>query len=177
MRTLIAIACLLICPVFAASQQSTDRARSDQIAAAFSKHKSVVSVKRGVTREKYKDVRAEPVVRSNVRDYAGRYENTDWGWWIDVQVGADGRLHATGYQAGQEFELKNAAIAGSLLTATKVYRDGSVEAFEGTFMNRTARTNPADPGVTTFGLGVVLASPVEVDGLTLDRVFYPSVRF
>jgi hypothetical protein len=176
MRTLITVICLLVCPALAASQQSTDQARSDQIAAAFTKHKNVVSVKRGVTREKYKDVRAEPVVASNVSDYAGRYANQDWGWWIDVRVGADGRIQATGYEAGEEFELRSATIAGALLTATKVYQDGRVEDFEGIFMNRTERANPADTGVTAFGLGIVLANPIEVDGNSFDKVFYRLTR-
>ena len=172
MRTLITIICLLVCPVLAASQQSTDHLRSDQIASSFTKHKNVIKVKRGVTSEKYKDVRAEPVVKSNVSDYAGRYENSDLDWRIDIRVGADGRIQATGYEAGEEFELENAKIAGALFTATKVYSDGRVEAFEGIFMNRTEHTSPADSGVTTFGLGVVLANPFEAAGNTFDKVFY-----
>ena len=173
MRTLTLVIFLLVCPVFAASTQSTGYSRSDQIAAAFTKHKSVVSVKRGVTREKYKDVRAEAAVLQKVTDYSGRYES-DWGW-IDIQVGSDGRIQALGYDGGlqsRSFELKNATIAGSLLTANKVYRDGSMERFEGVFMNRTERATPGDTGVTTFGLGVVLATHLEVAGMTLDKVFY-----
>ena len=172
MRTLTIVICLLVCPMVTASPQSTSLSRSDQIAAAFTKHKDVVRVKRGVTREKYKDVRTEPVVRSNVRDYAGRYENTDLDWWIDIQVGADGRIQASGSDAGREFELQDATIAGSLIAATKRYRDGRAERFEGVFMNRTERTNPADPGVTAFGLGVMLASPAQIAGNTFDKVFY-----
>jgi hypothetical protein len=172
MRTLITITSLLVSPVLAASQQSTSHSRSDQIAAAFTKHKDVVRVKRGVTREKYKDVRTEPVARQNVTDYSGRYEISDRGWWIEIQVGGDGRIQATGYEADRAFELKNASIAGSLLTATKVYRDGDAEWFEGVFMNRTERATPTDPGITRFGLGVLLATPIDVDGMTLDKVFY-----
>ena len=172
MRTLTIVICLLVCPMVTASPQSPSHSRSDQIAAAFTKYKNVFSVKRGVTREKYKDVRTEPAVRQNVTDYSGRYEISDRGWWIDIQVGGDGRIQATGYEADQAFELKNASIAGSLLTATKVYRDGGVERFEAVFMNRTERTTPTDTGVTTFGLGVLLATPIEVDGMTLDKLFY-----
>ncbi len=174
MRTLTPVIFLLVCPVFAASSQSTSHSRSDQIAAAFTKHKSVVSVKRGVTREKYKDVRADPAVRQNLTDYSGSYEISDRGWWIEIRVGCDGRIQATGSEADQAFELKNASITGSLLTATKVYRDGGDERFEGVFMNRTERATPTDPGVTTFGLGVLLATPIDVDGMTLDKLFYES---
>jgi hypothetical protein len=165
MRALPIVICLLVSPILAASPQSASYSRSEQIAAAFTKHKDV--------RKKYKDVRAEPAVRHEVTDYSGRYES-DWGW-IDIQVGSDGRIQATGYEAGLEsrdFELRNGTIAGALLTATRVYRDGVAERFEGVFMNRTERANPTDPGVTKFGLGVLLARPMEVDGMTLDKLFY-----
>src|SRR5436190_14352090 len=55
MRALIPIICLLICPGLAVSQQSASHSRSDQIASAFTKHKSVVKVKDGIRSEKYKD--------------------------------------------------------------------------------------------------------------------------
>ena len=38
--------------------------------------------------------------------------------------------------------------------------------------NRTDRNSPTDPGVTIFGLGVVLTTPFEVNGLTYDKLFY-----
>lgn len=175
MRTLITTICLLGYPIVAAAQQPRPPARAGEIAAAFTKHKVVDRTKRGVRREKYKDVRAEPVVRADVRDYAGRYENTDFDWWIDLRIAADGRIQAAGADAG-EFELRNVSIAGSLLTATKVYRDNRSEPFEGVFMNRIERTSPTDPGVTAFGLGVMLARPVELHGSTFDRVFYRLIR-
>ena len=177
MRTLTLVICLLASPIFATFPQSV--ARSEQIAADFTKHKDVVRVRRGVTREKYKDVRAEPAVRRNPTDYSGRYETTDWGSWIDIQVASDGRVQATGYEGGLEsrsFELRDATLAGALLTATKVYRDGSVERLEGVFMNRTERASATDPGVTTFGLGVVLVTPLEVPGMTVDKLFYQLKR-
>ena len=71
------------------------------------------------------------------------------------------------------FELKDATRAGALLTATKVYRDGTVERFEGVFLNRTERTSPTDSGTTTFGLGVVLDTPLEINGNTFDKLFFP----
>jgi len=46
------------------------------------------------------------------------------------------------------------------------------DAFEGVFMTRTERDSPTDPGMTTFGLGVVLATPREFAGNTYDRLFY-----
>ena len=175
MRALILVTCLLVFPVIATSQQSTGASRAQQIAAAFTKHKAVVAVKRGVTREKYKDVRAEPSVAQNVSEYAGRYEVSDHGWWIEIQVGSGGQIRGMGEEEGQPcdaFELKNATIEGALLTATKVCRNGTVERLEGVFMNRTDRVSPTDTGTTMFGLGVVFAYPREVDGNTWEKVFY-----
>lgn len=178
MRALITLACLLVYPVIATSQQSIGASRAEQIAAAFTKHKAVVSVKRGVTREKYKDVRAEPAVARNVSDYAGRYV-ADLGWWIEIQGGPGGQIRGMGEEAGEpcdRFELENAKIEGALLTATKVCRDGTVERLEAVFMNRTDRVNATDTGTTLFGLGVMLAPPREVAGNTFDRLFYPLDR-
>src|SRR5688572_31638198 len=41
-------------------------------------------------------------------------------------------------------------IEGALLSASKVYQDGTAEAFEGVFLKRTDRTSPTDAGVTTL---------------------------
>jgi hypothetical protein len=174
MRGLMALTCLLLCPVIATSQQSPRAARAQQIAADFTKHKSVVAIKHGVRREKYKDVRAEPIVTQHVSEYAGRYEASDLGWWIEIQVGDKGQIRGMGDDAGQPcatFELKNATIEGALLTATKVCRNGTEERLEAVFMNRTDRVSPTDTGTTMFGLGVVLAPPREVSGNTWEKVF------
>ena len=179
MRTLIAVTCFLVAgPVIAASQQSTGASRAQQIAALFTKHKVVSAVKRGVPREKYKDVRAELVAR-NVGDYAGRYEVSDHEWWIEIQIEANGRIRGTGDDADQPcgtFELENARIEGALLTATKRCRNGMTERLEAIFMNRTERVSATDAGTTVFGLGVVMTPPREVDGNTWERVFFKSVR-
>lgn len=175
MRALLLVTSLLVYPVVATSQQSTGASRAQQIAADFTKHKAAVSVKRGVTREKYKDIRAEPVLAQNVGEYAGRYEVSDHGWWIEIQVGDDGHVRGMGEEAGQPcdtYELKNATIEEALLVATKICRNGTVERLEAAFMNRTDRVSPTDSGTTMFGLGVVLAPPREVDGNTWEKVFY-----
>jgi hypothetical protein len=174
MRALIVLTCLLLYPVIATSQQSTGASRAQQIAAQFTKHKAVVAVKRGVTREKYKDVRAELAPARNVSEYAGRYE-ADFGWWVEIQVGDGGQIRGMGEEAGQPcdtFELRNATIEGALLLATKLCRNGTVERLEAVFMNRTDRVSSTDSGTTMFGLGVVLAPPREVTGNTFERVFY-----
>jgi hypothetical protein len=177
MRALIVVSCLLVFPAIATSQQSTSAARAQQVAADFTKHKAVVKTKRGVTQEKYKDIRAEPMIAQNVSEYAGRYES-DPGWWIEIQVGSGGQLRGRGEEAGQPcdaFELKNVTIERALLVATKVCRNGTTERLEAAFMNRTDRVSPTDTGTTMFGLGVVFAYPREVDGNTWERVFYRRI--
>jgi hypothetical protein len=177
MRILIAIALLGVCFGNASSQQVSTRAQ--EIAASFSKHKSVVKEKYGVSREKYKDVQSQPVAKQNTRDYSGVYEVSDLGDVIEIRVGRDGIVQANGYEKGQQFrsfKLENAKIEGALLTASKVYNDGTTEKFEGVFMTRTVRNSPTDNGVAFFGLGVLLPAPVEVNGLTYDKLFYQLSR-
>lgn len=161
-------------PALVASQQVPAPSRAQQLAAAFTKHKHVVSSKRGVRREKYKDVRSEPVVRQDIASYSGTY-HADLGDVIDLRIGNDGRVQGTGADSSEPartFILENAKITGAVLTATKVYRDGATERFEGVFINRTEREAPNDPGVTVFGLGVLLTTPREFGGQTYDRLFY-----
>ena len=53
--------------------------------------------KHGVRREKYKEVRSEPALRQDVRDYSGTYEVPDLGYRLTIQVASDGRMEASGY--------------------------------------------------------------------------------
>ena len=167
MRTFVVISLLIACGVSAIAQT-----RAQELATAFNKHKEVVKEKYGVKKEKYKDVRSEPAVKQNIADYSGAYEVAELGYVINIQVGSDGRVQASGNENRRAFTLENARIEGALLTASRVYQDGSREKFEGVFLNRTDRNSPTDPGVTTFGLGVVLNTPFETNGLTYEKLFY-----
>ena len=176
MRAFVAIALFVTCAINVASQQFSTQARAQTIATAFNKHKHVVKAKYGVSREKFKDVRSEPLVKQNASDYAGTYEIEDLGFVLNLQIGTDGRIQASGSEQGEQssrtFKLENAKIEGALLTAAKVYQDGTTEKFEGAFLSRTVRDSPNYPGVTSVGLGVVLATPFEVNGQTYDKLFY-----
>ena len=175
MRAFVAIVLFVAGAVTVASQQVSSQTRAQAIAQSFNKQKHVIKAKFGVTREKFKDVRNEPVVKPNAADYAGTYEMIDLGFVIALQVGNDGRIQASGHEQSEQqsrsFRLENARIDGALLTATKVYQDGATEKFEGAFLSRTVRDAPAAAPVTTFGLGVILATPVEVNGNTYERLF------
>ena len=172
MRTFVVIALLVVCAANGYPQQFSSQTKAREIAAAFTKNKHVVKEKYGVRMEKYKDVRSEPAVKSNISDYTGAYEVLDLSFVINVQVGNDGRIQANGSERSRTFTLQNAKLEGALLTATKVYQDGARERFEGAFLNRTDRNSPTDPGVTIFGLGVIPAAPFEANGLTYDKLFY-----
>ena len=177
MRTLALVTLLVACPAIAAPQSSR-QSRAQQVAAAFSKQKHVVKEKHGVRIEKYKDVRSEPVLKQDITAYSGVYV-ADLGDLIDLKIGSDGRIQATGHdseQSSRAFVLENARIDGAVLIATKRYRDGASEPFEGVFMTRTERNAPTDTGITMFGLGVVLATPREFGGNTYDKLFYQLQR-
>ncbi len=165
-------------PLNAIAQDSYAQKRTQEIVASFNKQKYEVKEKYGVRREKYKKISSEPVVKQNIRDYSGAYEVSDLGYSINIQVGSDGKIKATGSEMAnggsqqvRRFKLENARIAGALLTATKVYEDGATEKFEGVFINRTEFNSPTDNGVSAFGLGVI-DNPVEFGGVTFDKLFY-----
>ena len=172
MRTFVAIVLLIACGVSAIAQQLSAQTRAQELATAFNKQKHVVKEKYGIRREKYKDVRSEPAVKQNVADYSGVYEVSDLGYVMNIQARSDGSVQATGSEKGRTFRLENARIEGALLTASKVYQDATTEKFEGVFLNRTDRNSPTDPGVTISGLGVVLNTPFEINGLTYEKLFY-----
>ena len=115
------------------------------------------------------------MIRENIRNYSGVYEATDFGYLINIEVGSDGSIKAIGSEPAngstRRFTLEGAKIVGAMLTGTKVYNDGPTEKFEGVFINLTEFNSPTDNGVSSFGLGVV-GNPVEVAGVTLDKLFY-----
>lgn len=172
MRTFVVIVLLIACGVGAVAQQISAQTRAQELATAFNKQKHVVKEKYGVRREKYKDVRSEPAVKQNIADYSGVYEVSELGYMIKIQAGSNGSVQAVGNEKGRTFRLENARIDGALLTGSKVYQDGTTEKFEGVFLNRTDRNSPTDPGVTIFGLGVVLKTPFETNGLAYEKLFY-----
>ncbi|MDT5120602.1 MAG: hypothetical protein QOC96_84 [Acidobacteriota bacterium] len=183
MRQILAVALLaglwLVTANITAQQQSDPQQRAQEIAASFNKSKHQVKEKHGVRIEKFKEVRSEPVVRKDAREYSGTYvADLGAGYTMKVEVGTDGRVQAAGSEPGpnesRKFTLRDAKIQGALLTGTKVYEDGTTEKFEGVFINRTERESQTDSGTTSFGLAVVYDPPkVERDySFSLTRLFY-----
>jgi hypothetical protein len=157
---------------------SDAQTRTQVIVASFNKFKHVTKEKYGIKREKYKKVQSEPVVKANPEDYSGIYEVPDLGFAMHLRVDHTGKVEGDGYEplmqdpaVRRAFRLQNGKIEGALLTVTKVYAAGHTEKLEGVFINRASFESPTDKGFTTFGLGTV-GRPMEVSGLTLDRLFY-----
>ena len=179
MRTVALVSLLAACPALAAPQQASSQSRAQQVAAAFSKQKHLVAEKHGVRKEKYKDVRSDPIVKQDITEYSGVYQVADLGDVITLRIGSDGRIQADGHDSNQPsrtFVFKDGKIEAAVLTAIKVYRNGATEPFEGVFLTRTERNAPMDPGITTSGLGVVLATPREFAGNTYEKLFYQLKR-
>ena len=151
-------------------------ARARTIAAAFNKNKHVVKERRGVRREKYKNVRSEPVISANPESLSGTYEVDDFGWILRLRVDRDGKVTGSGEDPigegiSRAFTISNGRVQGALLTGTKIFAGGGSERFEGAFLNRTSHDSPTDPGLTQFGLGVI-GKPLQLHGQTIDRLFY-----
>ncbi|HWC75575.1 MAG TPA: hypothetical protein VG454_16735 [Gemmatimonadales bacterium] len=175
MRAPATISFFLISALTIPMGQLCGQSRAQEIAASFTKHKDAVKEKNGIRVEKYKDVRSEPTVMQNPTDYVGVYEVADLGYVLHVESADNGGIRVYGSEAAQgirTFELANAKIASAVLTGTKVYRDGTRERFEGAFLTRIDRDSPNEAGKVTRGLGVLLAAPLERNGISHDKLFY-----
>jgi hypothetical protein len=174
MRTLLVIAVLAACAAPAASQQLSD-SRALELAASFNKYKNVVRQRAGVPKDKYANIRSEPVVRANISEYAGTYEAPDLGFAIAIAVDAAGRILAQGHDSrpgARDFTIEHARIENAVFTGRKVYADGTSEPFEGVFLRRTEQRTRNGPTRTTLGLGVPLRTPFAFGGTTYERLFY-----
>jgi opacity protein-like surface antigen len=179
---ILAASALITAATASAQQTSTAAAaaqtRTSAIVASFNKYKHVVKERHGVRREKYKDVRSEPVIKANPQDYSGTYEVPDMGFGLRLRVDRNGNAEGDGYEpvgpdasVRRRFTLRNGRIEGALLTATQVYDGGTQDRFEGVFINRTSFDSPTDKGTTEFGLGVI-ARQIGVGGLAINKFFY-----
>jgi hypothetical protein len=169
-----------ISSAYSSTQGSDAQKKADEIVASLNKKKEKVKEKYGVRKDKYKEVRCEPVVKANPSEHSGTYEVSDLGlgYSLTIRVGNDGRVDASGYEPTEggvketrQFVLRDARVEGALFTGEKVYTDGAVEKFEGVFIKRTVLNSPTDEGVSSFGLGIV-GRQIVIGGLTLDKLFY-----
>jgi hypothetical protein len=162
MPTFILVSILFILSLFSAEifgQQQNLQARTHELVAQFNKTKHKVKEKLGVRNEHYSQVRSQAAVKKP-EEYTGVYRLDFSGAVLELRVSANGAIEGKGKDSeDRDFTLTNGKVEGALLTATKVYDNGSTEKFEGVFINRTSRTgktpeDAVDNG-TVFGLGVV----------------------
>lgn len=174
---------LCVIPTFVKAQDSEVQKRTQDLKTLLNKEKNKSAEKGGVRKGKYKEIRNEAVVKKNLRDYAGVYEVSGLGYTVEIRVTNDGKIEANGSepkdgnpQQGRRFRLENVKVEGALITAAKIYEDGTTEKFEGVFINRLIRegSSPEQAKYTeiAFGLGVVGIDVKVFDEITLDRLFY-----
>ncbi|HEY0050505.1 MAG TPA: hypothetical protein VGB68_14535 [Pyrinomonadaceae bacterium] len=137
--------------------------KTQEIAASLDKTKYKHKVKKDFEFELYINIKNEAVVR-NAAEYAGVYESSDASHRVELRA-VGGKIEGSGYDTNFEnsarvnFTLKDARIEGALLTANRIYADGTTKRLEAVFVNRTivqgANPNKIESRETKFGLGFV----------------------
>ena len=94
-------------------------------------------------------------------------------WDDEVRIDVETlNLDAASYRQLAEKHTVDGRVDGALFTAMKVYENGSTQAIEGVFMNRTAYHSPTDTkGDTSFGLGVD-GNMVVMGSIGVNRFFF-----
>ncbi|HEX8738395.1 MAG TPA: hypothetical protein VF721_23895 [Pyrinomonadaceae bacterium] len=143
--------------------QTSGSQRAQEVAASLDKTKYKHKEKKNFRFERYIDIKNEAVIK-NASEYAGVYESPDANYRIELRV-SGGKVEGSGYETGfndssrVNFTLRDARIEGALLTASRVYADGSTKRLEAVFVNRTitegANPNKIESRETKFGLGFV----------------------
>jgi hypothetical protein len=138
--------------------------KTAELIAALGKTKYKKKEKKNISIEVYVDIKSEPVIKSEVREYSGVYE-AESDYRLELRVAAGGKVEGNGYDSRfndsgrQNFTLKDARIEGALLTATKVFENGETLKFEAVFNNRTVQTgknpNQIENRETKYGLGFI----------------------
>jgi len=132
------------------------------------KHKKKDKSKNGVSIsiETYVDVKNVPAVKQPA-EYSGRYADEHGVNSLELRVAADGSTEGSGTEmidgdgqdAKRAYTLKNAHVRDAVLTAEKVYADGTTQRFEAIFVTRTTATGKNAENIESrdskFGLGFI----------------------
>lgn len=173
MRKLALLLSLLLATILVASPQ-----RSAEIAERFTKTKYKNKERHGVKKSHYRDVQSRVDVRA-AEQYSGHYDAEMPGTAITIEVRADGTVTGRGSDP-RSFTLRNGRVRDALLTATKVYEDGSTEALEGAFLNLHVRDGKSPDNIdhdeTLTGLGIVNVDYQITSGIRVDKLFFRRVR-
>jgi hypothetical protein len=155
------------CASEVSAQQASPRAQA--LAAALDKNKYKKKEKHNIKVEIYVDIKNEPVAKGDLTGYSGIYEADDYR--LELKVAADGSAEGSGYDTRHSdgknwpkmrYALHDAHVAEAVLTATKVYENGTSEKLEAVFANRTVSsgTNADDirSRETTYGIGFIITN-------------------
>ncbi|HYC58265.1 MAG TPA: hypothetical protein VEK79_01740 [Thermoanaerobaculia bacterium] len=169
MRPLALALSFLIATLVLASPQ-----RSAEIAEQFTKTKHKNKERHGIKKSHYREVRSRVDVRSP-EQYSGHYDAELSGTTITIEVRADGTVTGGGSDP-RAFTLRDGRVRDALLTATKVYDDGSTAALEGAFLMQRVRDGKSpdhiDYDKTFTGLGIVNLDYQVTSGIRVDKLFY-----
>lgn len=147
-----------------AQQQASPQAQA--LAASLDKNKYKKKEKHNIKIEIYIDIKNEAVVKANVAEYSGFYEADENV--LQLKVAADGSAEGKGINFNHpgthkmSFTLQDARVHDAVLTATKVYENGTTEKLEAVFVNRTVVTGTNADNIksrdTDFGIGYVVTN-------------------
>ena len=173
---------VLICIGFTAgvSAQNSGQ-RAQELAAALDKTKYKKKEKRNITVEVYVNIKNQPVVK-NPAEYSGLYRSDSSDYKLQLNVSSDGSATGSGYDSlnfgdGQRvnFNLRDARVEGAVLSATKVFDNGTSEKFEAVFVNRSVAVGQNPNSISTndssYGLGFI-----QTNGTWTNRVFLDFMR-
>ncbi len=154
------------------SQELTSKERAEAIAKnEFSKSKHKKVEKYGVVKELNKVIESTPVINNDLSFYAGNYVYQDLDYKIEIRKDAQNKMMATlNIGTSPVIVLKDVNIKDAFFQAAKENTDGTVELWEGVFINKN------DNGVTEFGLGIKFPKPVQfTEGLQVTKIFMKKV--
>jgi hypothetical protein len=154
MKTAPVIALIALAMAATPLAAQTPNARAQTLAGEFSKFKNATKNKHGVAHRKYAEVVSKPWV-ATVRAYRGTYASADDFAYLNLSIDANGRVSGEGRDR-EHFTLRDVAIAGALLTGTKLYQDGKTAPFEAVFLERSARSSPNAAFTRLYGVGFLV---------------------
>ncbi|MCW3106664.1 MAG: hypothetical protein JWQ09_1170 [Segetibacter sp.] len=172
---LIATAFCIQVSVFA--QQMEPKERAAFIAKEeFSKSKYRKVEKYGITKEKSKVIISTPVIKQDIKEYAGVYKANGHDYMLTLNIEDEKKITGTIKEPAANnnyatFTLKNISIDNALFKAVKVSGDGTETPLEGVFIDKS------DDGVVEFGLGLKLLKSITINkGANTDKLFLKKVE-
>ena len=116
------------------------------------------------TKSKFKHKTFQPIVKTNLREYAGHYAGIDSSYFVDVRIGSDNKLAVLVHDGSMTSSLRDVHVDGAQLAGTSTGPDGKPKGFEAVFGERDLN------GRRAFGLLVNQTLKVS-DDVVLNRLF------